>query len=217
MARSVVGLTRDVLAELSDAARSCAFWELDPVSRGRRPDVEACRQAKEGWVSSTLLEWGCCGQVAYLDDRPAGYLLYAPASFVPSADGFATAPVAADAVLLTTGQVFDEFRGSGVGRVLVQAVVKDLARRRVKAIEAFASRTRHVCRQDPREACLLPVDFLCSVGFRTVRPHWTTPRLRLDVRSAVSWRADVSDAVDRLLGTLRPAGGAAVRGQSARV
>ena len=48
-----------------------------------------------------------------------------------------TGPVSADAVLLTTMQVMPEFAGEGLGRMLAQAVVKDLTRRGVKAIEVF--------------------------------------------------------------------------------
>ena len=48
-----------------------------------------------------------------------------------------TGPVSADAVLLTTLQVMPEFSGEGLGRMLVQAVAKDLTRRGVKAIEVF--------------------------------------------------------------------------------
>jgi len=205
MARTVVGLTRDVLTRLPEQARSCAFWELDPVTRMQRPEAGERIRAKECWVSETLLSWGCCGQVVLLDGEPAGYLLYAPPAFVPSAESFPTAPVSEDAVLLTTGQVLEPFRGTGLGRILVQAVVKDLARRRIRAVEAFAAPAPSACTGDPRTPCLLPAEFLCRVGFRTVRPHAQTPRLRLDVRSLATWRSDVEQAVDRLLGSLRPA------------
>ena len=50
---------------------------------------------------------------------------------------------------------------------------------------------------------MLPADFLLSVGFKTVRPHHRHPRLRLDLRTALSWREDVEQAIERLLGTVR--------------
>jgi hypothetical protein len=40
------------------------------------------------------------------------------------------------------------------------------------------------------------------VGFKTIRAHTRYPRLRLDLRSAVSWREDVEVALERLLGAI---------------
>jgi GNAT superfamily N-acetyltransferase len=203
MSRATTGLTLDTLAELPEADRACAFWETDPATRRELHSAEDRIRAKEAWLSATLLEWGCCGQICHIDGIPAGYLLYAPRSYVPAADSFATSPAADDAALLMTGQVFPQFRGSGIGRVLVQATVKDLLRRRVRAVETFAARRPQTCRQQPESPCLLPAAFLRSVGFRTVRQHPSTPRLRMDLRSVVTWRAEVESAVDRLLGSLR--------------
>jgi hypothetical protein len=42
------------------------------------------------------------------------------------------------------------------------------------------------------------------VGFKTVRPHHVFPRLRLDLRSALSWREDMEVALERLLGSMNP-------------
>ncbi len=50
---------------------------------------------------------------------------------------------------------------------------------------------------------MLPADFLRSVGFKTVRPHHRYPRLRLDLRTTLSWREDVEQALERLLGSVR--------------
>jgi hypothetical protein len=55
-----------------------------------------------------------------------------------------------------------------------------------------------------RSTCVVPADFLLAVGFKTVRPHHRFPRLRLDLRTAVSWRADVEVALERLLGSMSP-------------
>jgi hypothetical protein len=57
---------------------------------------------------------------------------------------------------------------------------------------------------DARPPCVIPADFLLAVGFKTVRPHHRFPRLRLDLRTAVSWRADVEVALERLLGSMSP-------------
>jgi len=198
--RRITRLTLDNLVDLPAPCRSCTFWEVDPVSRDRMP-VEDAACAKEAWVSRVLLEWGSCGRVAYVDDVPAGYALYAPASFVPGSASFPTAPVSDDAVLLATVRVLPEYAGAGLGRLLVQAVVKDVVNRGgIRAIEAFGDRAG----TPAAPGCVVPADFLLRVGFKTQRPHLRHPRLRMDMRSVLTWREEVGSALERLLAAVRP-------------
>jgi hypothetical protein len=202
VARTTVPLTLDSLAALSELdlpCRTCLFWELDPV---RRAGLDAGQRAevKEAWVSEVLREWGSCGRVAMVDGNPAGYVVYAPAAYVPGAGAFPTAPVSPDAVVLTTARVGERYGDAGVGRLLVQAMARDLVSRRdgIRAVEAFA-RTggKRV------DGCLLPQEFLARVGFKTHRPHPTTPRMRMELRSLVSWKDEVEAAVEKLLGAVK--------------
>ena len=197
MGRRLAPITLDNLGALPARCRSCVFWELDPV-RGEAAVREGRAEAeKEAWISAVLLEWGSCGRIAYVDDVPAGFALYAPAAYVPRSLAFPTSPVAPDAVQLMTGWLHPEFRGQGLGRVLVQTVAKDLLRRDFKAIEAFGDAKWRDA------ACLLPADHLLAVGFKTVRPHRRHPRLRLELRSTLSWKEDMEQALDRLLGAVK--------------
>lgn len=127
-------------------------------------------------------------------------MLFAPPLYVPQSAAFPTSPVSADAVLLMTGHILSEFSGGGLGRMLVQGVAKDLTRRSVKAIEAFGDL------KGEEGGCMVPADYLLSVGFKTVRPHHRYPRLRLELKSALSWREDVEVALERLLGSMSPEG-----------
>jgi GNAT superfamily N-acetyltransferase len=196
MSRKVARLTLDHLEELSAPCRSCLFWELDPVRRRRVTDARA---EKDAWVSEVLREWGSCGRVVLVDDVPVGYAVYAPEAFVPGAGAFPTAPVSTDAVLLTTVHVEPAHRGGGLARVLVQAMARDLVQRGgIAAVEAFGDPSGRGGR------CLLPVDFLGSVGFKTHRPHPMAPRLRMDLRSAISWKDEVESALERIVGAVRP-------------
>ncbi|HEX6447111.1 MAG TPA: GNAT family N-acetyltransferase [Streptosporangiales bacterium] len=196
MARRIAHVTLDNLDDLPLRCRRCVFWELDPVSADRAQVAGTTELEKEAWVSAVLLDWGSCGAIAYVDDVPAGYVLYAAPALVPRSVAFPTSPVSMDAVLLMVAHVLPDFAGGGLGRMLVQNVAKDLMRRGVKAIEAFGSA------EWSAPACLLPVDFLLSVGFKTVRPHPRFPRLRLELKTALSWREDVEVALERLLGSL---------------
>lgn len=200
MSRRVVSCTLDNLDDLPSRCRRCVFWELDPVSGARAIEVGDPALEKEAWVSAMLLEWGSCGKLIYIDGVAAGYVLYAPPAYVPRSVAFPTSPASADAVLLMTAFVLPEFRGGGLGRVLLQSAAKDLTRRGFKAIEAFGDS------KWTEPACVLPTDFLLSLGFKTVRPHPRHPRLRLDLKSVVSWREDVEGALERLLGSVSPEG-----------
>ncbi|MBC7679860.1 MAG: GNAT family N-acetyltransferase [Pseudorhodobacter sp.] len=198
MSRRAVNITLDNLDDLPTRCRRCVFWELDPMAHDKAIEAGDTAFEKESWVSATLLEWGSCGKVVYVDGVPAGFVMYAPPMYVPRSIAFPTSPVSADAVLLMAGHVLPDFAGGGLGRMLVQSVAKDLTRRGVKAIEAFGDLKWE------RPACVLPAEHLKAVGFKTVRPHHRYPRLRLELKSTVSWREDVEVALERLLGSMSP-------------
>ena len=183
MSRKIVRLTLDHLDALSSPCRDCLFWELDPVRRGR---VDEPAADKDAWVSEVLREWGSCGRVALVDDVPVGYLVYAPEAFVPGAAAFPTAPVSPDAVLLTMAYVDPAWRDL-------------IGRGGFAAVEAFGDMKGRSGR------CLIPADFLGSVGFKTHRAHPSTPRMRMDLRTAVSWKDEVEAALEKLIGVVRPA------------
>jgi hypothetical protein len=204
MSRRLVSLTLDTLEELPRSCRRCVFWELDPVTADRALVSGDPALEKEAWVSQTLLEWGSCGKLAYVDGVPAGFVMYAPPAYLPRSMAFPTSPVSADAVLLTTAHVVSPFAGGGLGRMLVQGVARDLTKRGIKAIEAFGDATADPDAQPERRSCLAPADFYLSVGFKTVRQHPRFPRLRLELRTALSWKSDVEYALEKLLGSMSP-------------
>ena len=220
MSRRLSPLTLDNLSDLPNGCRGCVAWELDAVAARRAKEVGDTSFEKEAWISATLLEWGSCGRIAYVDDVPAGFVSYAPPAFVPRSLAFPTSPVSADAVLLMTARVLPRYGGGGLARMLIQATAKDLTRRGVKAVEAFGlaagggllpgSQTRQREQREepgqpggPSSECLMPTDLLTAVGFKTVRQHHRYPRLRLELKTAISWREDVELALERILGTVR--------------
>jgi GNAT superfamily N-acetyltransferase len=221
LSRRLVNLTLDNLDDLPSRCRSCVFWELDSVTREAAESAGNLDLEKEAWVSATLLDWGSCGKIVYVDSLAAGFVLYAPPAYVPRGVAFPTSPVSGDAVLLMTARVLEEFRGGGFARMLVQGAAKDLSRRGIRAIEAFGLVTPEGEDQQEERVgpfgpliaggggrrhppCVVPADFLLSVGFKTVRPHHRFPRLRLELKNALSWRDDVEVALERLLGSMNP-------------
>ncbi|GIF46982.1 hypothetical protein DFJ67_2310 [Asanoa ferruginea] len=202
MSRRLVSLTLDTLEDLPRPCRQCVYWELDPVSAERACAAGDPGLEKEAWVSQTLLEWGSCGKLIYVDGMPAGFVLFAPPAYVPRSMAFPTSPVSADAALLMNAHVVTAFAGGGLGRMLVQGVARDLVKRGIKAIEAFGDAKFGDAPDEP--GCLAPADFFLSVGFKTVRPHPRYPRLRLELRTALSWKSDVEYALEKLLGSMSP-------------
>ena len=208
MSRRVVRLTVDNFSAVNAPCRSCLVWELDPVRRTRVVAEDAVAE-KQAWISSVLLEWGSCGRVVVVDDVPVGYVMYAPPAYVPGAERFATAPVSADAVLMTTAYVEPQHRGGGLARMLVQGMARDLMERdsftngALRAVECFGDARSE--RHGRNQGGLLPEGFLGSVGFKTQRGHVMTPRMRMDLTAALRWREEVELALDRLLRAVRPA------------
>ena len=196
MGRKIERLTLDHLAHLPGGCGECVFWELDPVRRDAVRGHEA--EEKAAWVSMVLREWGSCGRVAVVDGVVVGHLIWARGVHVPAAGGFATAPVSSDAVLLTAVQVDPVHRGGGLGRMMVQAMAKDLILRGgVKAVEAFGdtrARSGHH---------VVPADFLLAVGFSNHRAHAVNPRMRMDLRTTISIREELEKGLERLLGPVK--------------
>lgn len=190
MGRRLLSITLDNLDDVPLPCRNCLFWEAGPM-----PPAGA---AKDDWVSAVLLDWGSCGRILYVDGAVAGFAVYAPPDYIGGTPGYATSEVSQDAVLLATARVLPQFSAGGLGRVLLQSVAKDiLARRGYRAIEAYGDTT------DAPLSCVLPASFLTSVGFKTVHHHPRYPRLRLDLRSVLTWPGEVGVALERWLGAIR--------------
>lgn len=191
MGRSVEPLDVENLVELPLPCGRCVQWLMDPVEAalpGSDPcgHTAAAQERKADWVRDVTRKWGPPGVVLREDGVVVGHLGYAPPAHVERAAAFATAPISRDAVLLL-GMVAPE---APQARRLIQGAAADLVRRRVPAIEAFGGPDGVPgCRTQPGEhldaACRLPTHWLEELGFRVVRTHQTTPRLRLDLSTAL--------------------------------
>lgn len=194
-------LTLDTLDDLPRRCRGCVFWELSPEC-GKSAQSHDPGMEKEAWVSATLLEWGSCGRIAYVDGVPAGYVLYAAPRHVPRAAEFPSGPASADAALLTTAHIVPAYSAMGLGRLLVQETARDLSRRGVSAIEAFGDN------RGESGACVAPADFFRSVGFKTVKAHPHYPRLRMELRTTLQsdqGAAELDVEIERWLATVTAA------------
>lgn len=232
MSARITPLRLEAFEQLPKHARRCVFWEVDPSTVAGDDHLADPEFEKEAWLSMVMLEWGSCGQLAVScepddegfggpitdDEAPClGYAFYAPPRAVPRARLFPSGPVSADAVLLTSMGVEAGADIDGLPRGLVSAVVGDLVRRGVRALEAFGRTAEAAELADPRmvtpdlqlaveslgdcsaEQCILDADFLTDVGFVVVSQHQYFPRLRLELEQGLGWKADVEAALERLL------------------
>jgi hypothetical protein len=238
VAPQITPLRLEAFEQLPKHARRCVYWEVDPATlsgphSGELWDPEF---EKEAWLSMVMLEWGSCGQLAVMcpdavggDDAPPvvptgdepclGYAFYAPPGAVPRARNFPTGPVSPDAVLLTSLGVESGGDADSLPRSLIAAVVGDLVRRGVRALEAFGHTAEAGELADPSlaspdvrpvlevmgdcsvEQCVLSTDLLADAGFVVVAKHRYFPRMRLELEQGLGWKADVEAALERLLET----------------
>ncbi|MDI9918896.1 GNAT family N-acetyltransferase [Rhodococcus sp. IEGM 1379] len=207
---TITSLRLDGLDQLSSHARRCVFWEMDPAALHAARGFCDQEFEKEAWLSMVLLEWGSCGQVAVKDGKPLGSALYAPPRSIPRAQMFPTSPVGSDAVLLTSLRLEPSGEEESLGPALISAVVNDLVRRGVRALEAFGIRgepqqqfegvaSATAALECSPEECMISADFLEDCGFEVVAPHHRYPRLRLELNRDHEWKVDVEEALDRLL------------------
>jgi GNAT superfamily N-acetyltransferase len=196
LGRKLVPLGPETLDLVPAPCRRCVFWELGAKARPR--GSEEAGLEKEAWLSSLVLEWGPAGHVVSVDGEVAGYSLYAPTHVLDQVGFQAARPVSRDAVLLATLAVLPEFEGQGIGRVLLQTMARDLTKRKVRAVEAFADRA------PVGRACHVPAEFLEASGFQVVRDHPRYPLMRMDLRTALTWK-DAREAALEVLRVPAPA------------
>ena len=228
----ITPLRLEAFEQLPKHARRCVFWEVDPSTLAGEDHLSDPEFEKEAWLSMVMLEWGSCGQMAVsapagaradaTDDDPSGecpclgYAFYAPPGAVPRAQLFPSGPVSADAVMLTSLGV-EPGTNDALPQSLIVAVVADLVRRGVRALEAFGRTAAAAELTDPQlvppelrsvvevlgdcsvDQCILDAEFLEQVGFVVVAKHRYFPRLRLELESGLGWKAGVEAALERLL------------------
>ncbi|MBX7433731.1 acetyltransferase [Mycobacterium sp. Y57] len=232
MTARITPLRLEGFEQLPKHARRCVYWEVDPSTLGGDDHLSDPEFEKEAWLSMVMLQWGSCGQLAVqcadgdllggvgpvTGDEPClGYVFYAPPRSVPRAARFPTGPVSADAVLLTSLGVEASEGGEDLSQNLITAVVGDLVRRGVRALEAFgrtaAARDLLDSAEVPDdvrpvletlgdcsvEQCVLDADALLDAGFVVVSHHTYFPRLRLELEQGLGWKAGVEAALERLL------------------
>jgi GNAT superfamily N-acetyltransferase len=147
---------------------------------------------KQAWVSARVQEGVPPGRVVLVGDALVAWALFAPA------DRFArrsplVPPLDAGSLELATVWVHPLHRGHGLGRVLVQAAIKEAIRLELPSVQAYADRRWR------DRTCVLPATWLLHEGFEVHHEHPRTPVVRLDTKRTVRWVASLEHAWEEVL------------------
>lgn len=218
-------VTQEYLSVVHPQAARSIFWEVGPagvdfISRNGDPNFE-----KEAWLSTTILNYGCCGfSIGSLGDRVedapvtprsvVATVLYCSREDAPGCAQLPTAPVSEDAEVITSLFIDQGRVGEGLEAVLLDAAIMELVRKDASAVEAFGWREEYIDDPDSpmepavreiveraEEIGLMGVAVLESAGFQVVRDHPVLPRLRLELPPAQVVLS--AEAVEQLLARSR--------------
>ncbi|AGF73802.1 hypothetical protein [Corynebacterium halotolerans] len=203
MFASLSPITQETLGNIHPRARRSVFWELDPETAAKVTDKGDPAFEKEAWLTTTLLNYGCCGfsiggstRVDGTHRRAVATVLYCGRDDAPGTVNMPTAPVSDDAEVLTSLFIDPGFTGLGLEAVLVDASIMELVQKDASAVEAFGRREDFPANAEDEEALgpeirsildraedigLLSVATLESAGFQVVADHPVLPRLRLEL------------------------------------
>ncbi|MEX2504542.1 MAG: GNAT family N-acetyltransferase [Egicoccus sp.] len=200
MARRLVPLHGDVVEELPRPCRECLFWELGGDCPGRdgsagRRDGDDPLTRKQAWASALVQDGHHAGRVVKVEDEVAAHAVFGPVEAFARRPGLVP-PADPGSLLLATVWVQPQWRGLGLGRLLVQAALKEALRLDLPAVEAYGDRRWH------ERECHLPATWLLHEGFEVHGEHPRTPLLRLDTRRTARWAESLEHALEEMLAHL---------------
>lgn len=213
--RAVVPLTGADVELLPDPCRSCLFWEQgvacpEPRSGDAVPggsvsggvagtpastDRDELLTRKQAWVSASVQDGVPPGRIVVVEDRVVAFALFGPSERFPRRSSLVPR-LDRDALQLATVWVHPLHRGHGLGRVLVQAAIKEAIRLELGSVQTYGDRRWR------ERTCVLPVTWLLHEGFEVHHEHPRTPVVRIDTRRTVRWVASLEHAWEEVLGRL---------------
>jgi GNAT superfamily N-acetyltransferase len=176
----IVSLTENNLIEAPEweeypfSCKYCTYWEF-PRERKDSSKKEETLAKKLEWLRSARKAFGECGKIMYVDGKPVGYAQYAPPKMFPLSAEYPSGPPSEDAVLIFCLFIaHKEYRGKGLGSLLLQSIVEDLKGRGVKAVETFARKNNT---NNPSG----PVELYLKNGFMIFRDDPEFPLMKLEL------------------------------------
>jgi len=194
--RSIASVTLDNLSCLPEPCNHCGYWEQRQPASLEGGFLVAGTDKKD-WYDTVLSEWGPCGKLVFQLDQALAYCQYAPASLLPQISYYKLGPVSLDAIFLSCLFVPPVYRGRGLGKLMINAVQKDLIKRGYRAIETFARRA-------PAKNPSGWIEFFLANGWQVVKESGSIALLRLDLRASVTWQINLDSVLQGLPISLPP-------------
>ncbi len=193
MNRRLVPLASSDMSKVDHVCAGCMFWEsVEPQELvcGSTCDEDAQRE----WFYRVHEQWGECGRAAYEDDEVLGFIKYAPTGYFPQVAQLPIRPPEPDAPLIACLHIRDDARRHGLGRLLLQASLKDMSGRGERRVYAYGMARK----ADMRMVPMLGMEFLLRHGFTVEHPHPLYPLMRLDLRSLAMLTENLESILDSL-------------------
>jgi GNAT superfamily N-acetyltransferase len=126
---------------IPNPCKYCLYWQTDGEfgEQTLTPEMET---KKREWFNKVAKEFGNCMKIAYVNDVPIGFILYAPAKFFPRLKEYASGPPSEDAVFIACLYIANrKERGKGLGTRMLENLIAELKERGFKAVETFARKS----------------------------------------------------------------------------
>lgn len=188
----------DNLRDVFQPCRSCLFWQT--AEKVNVPHItKDGKFRKEEWLSTTLLKWGNCASVMIEDDEVVGFAQYGLISDFPQVNNFSTGNISKDAAFLACLYILPHEQSKKKGKFLLREILKDFTMMRFPAVETIAKRAM----LNKNEFNQRNIDFYLSEGFRIIQDHPVYPRLRIDLKNAVTWKEEITSAFQKIRSPLK--------------
>lgn len=137
-------ITLENVKDIPTPCKTCLYWE-NPTFQGKQltPAEKAKNEAeKAAWFLKTLKDFGNCGKILYVDNKPVGYAQYSTASRFPNTQEYGAKKLGKpeeNVAFISCLYITDEnSRGKGSGKKLLDEALFDLKKRGFRAVETFA-------------------------------------------------------------------------------
>jgi ribosomal protein S18 acetylase RimI-like enzyme len=136
---SIKNITQENVKDIPEPCKTCLYWENPNFQDKHSSQTE---KEKAAWFLKTLKEFGNCGKILYVDNKPVGYAQYSTPKKLPNIRSYGSKTLETkeeNAAFISCLYISDKsFRGKGLGRRLLDEVITDLKQRGFKAVETFA-------------------------------------------------------------------------------
>jgi ribosomal protein S18 acetylase RimI-like enzyme len=178
----IVDIIKENIHKIPVPCRECVYWEApQEFEKLKTLDTKEvsliATQRKQKWFITTLKTFGSCGKIVFANDKQIGYAQYAPSNLLPQVQSYQSKRIGK----IEDGTVFlsclyineKQFRGKGIGKLLLENIMTELKNRGFKAIETFA-------RKETSNNPSGPLEFYSKKGFKqkeTINSEYILVRL----------------------------------------